>query len=207
MISKILQGVGLLIPLAALASAGEESPGQESLLQSWSLEALCSARLRDDVLAEIKRRDVFSRPELRAIRNGEVRQGISLEALTCVKGPPTIVVDAAEQVHLRPVAAYIHLTDGSAGLLSYVSEESGESTVVYSLESADPAAIARNPSVRLLCDRNIGPPSRCRLVGDDHYIWAGTDAACAGRCGERLCDAVNAFPDVAPLPPVREDAQ
>jgi hypothetical protein len=216
--------IGFLVLLAvipALAHSQAETGSAGAALQGWSVEQLCDSREREDVRDELERRDLFSSRELRAIRDGEVKRGISLGTLICGKGPPASVVEAVARTIDGPVAAYIYPPGEAEGLVAYVVENGAESAVVHVIESDDPQAIVRNPSLVLGCGgsaRSI----KCRMVEvSDYSYWPRAGGGVSGtvrnglpfpggRCGERLCDAnVENPPSQAtlPLPPVRDDAQ
>jgi hypothetical protein len=196
MISRLFPGLVVVIPVFALAQSGERPDAAAAALQGWSLDELCGARTREDVQAELERREAFSRHELRAIREGEVRTGLSLRSLICVRGEPDIIREDVGHSRGDPLAAYIYLAEGSEGSVAYVSLNSPEQTVVHVVEHSDPVALVRDPNFQLLC-RALG---RCIFVDSSGNPNPGlrtenpgfsTDSNPFGtvRCGERLCGA------------------
>jgi hypothetical protein len=182
MISRLFSGLVALIPLFALAQSGESPTAQAADLQSRSLDELCRAREREEALDELERREIFNSRELRAIRDGEVRTGMSLRALICARGQPASIVPevgiafpdartAPRSSGPVPVAAYIYLPDGAdSGTVAYVVESAAESKVVHEVESRDPEATASNPSFRLQCSTTL-----CQFIDtrDDFNVDSG----------------------------------
>lgn len=188
MFSRWFPGLVALIPGLALAQSGESRDAEAVDLQSWSLDELCGAREREDVRDELDRRNLFSRRDLRVIRDGEVRNDISLRTLSCVRGQPDSIVDAAARSPYGPVAAYIYLPGAAQGLIAYVFERSAEPTVVHVLETNDPQEIVRNPDIVLWC---MNPTmTRCGLEDTTATRLPFNGLAYPGdNCGARACDA------------------
>ena len=205
----------LLAVIPAQAYSEVDNGNAGAALRGWSIAQLCESREREDVRDEMKRRDLFSSRELRAIRDGEVKRGISLDALICGRGQPASIVEAvARTPRDGPVAAYIYLPGEAAGLVTYVVENGASSAVVHVVESDDPQAIVRNPDSMLACS-GAARSIKCRFVDAAAYsafrpsVGQGLPFP-GGRCGERLCDAtVENPPSQAslPLPPVPENTQ
>jgi hypothetical protein len=187
-ISKLLPGLAVLIPILALAQSGENSDGQTASLSALSVEELCSARENADSLAELERREIFSARELRAIQDGEVREGMSLETLICARGPPDIIVDGV--VRRSFGTADVYVSDDTAGFDLYVFLGSPESTALYVVDHEDPAAIVRNPDYALSCDQNSGGLTNCRLYGDSDAFSARTSS-----CGPGQLSGATATPE------------
>jgi hypothetical protein len=209
-------GLIALIPAQAFSQAQVDSA--DTALQAWTIDELCDAREREDVRDELKRRDLFSSREMRAIRDGEVRTDISLSALICVKGQPDTIVESVAYTSDGPVAAYVHLPDETQGSVAYVASTVPESTVVLVVEHVDPDVIVRNPRSRVLCGGS-GRSTRCYFSNNSRYPFApNADLIVSddgipfpgGRCGERLCDAdVRNYRDETNMrmPTVPDDAQ
>lgn len=129
-----------LIPALASASAraADNPDAQQAGLETWSIEQLCDARTRRDVLDELGRREVFDRRELRAIRRETLRTGISDRALLCLKSWPEAIRPEAGNVDGVPVDAYIYPSGEQASLVVFVTREGEASTVAGFTETADP---------------------------------------------------------------------
>jgi hypothetical protein len=208
MISRLFPGLVAVIPVFALAQPGAGPDAEAADLRGWSLDELCGAREREDVRGELDRREFFSSRELRAIRTGEVKKGMSLGTLICVRGQPASIAEAVGRIRGRPLAAYTYLPGEAQGLVAYVDENSEESTVVHVLESEDPQAIVGNPNLMVFCS---APPdgTTCRMV--DITVRppsAYADSFPGPRCDTQSCDLdIRDIDDPGPLPPVPDDAR
>jgi len=141
MVSRSLSVLVALIPAVAFANAvaDESSEIQQAELETWSDEQLCRARDVPEALDELERREVFDGRELRAIRRDKVREGISEDALLCMKGSPDTVHSAIMTVEGETVDAFVYSRGTLDSLIVYIRRAGDVSTVAVFTESAEPA--------------------------------------------------------------------
>lgn len=142
--------LGTLAAIAAVAPIADAQSGADEL-QGLSIEQLCAARSSPDAWAEIGRRDIFSGRELRAIEKGQVREGISEQAVLCFKGWPDSIVAEISAVSGDPVDAWTYPAGEDGALVVYFRRTQTESTVLTVLETDDARAMAPVASMRLMC--------------------------------------------------------
>jgi hypothetical protein len=139
---KPILAIGLLLPIAQLAQATSQQAADEPEddVRHWSLQELCEARDDPAALAEIERRDIFSRRELRVIANAQLRPNISVEALLCFAGLPDRVMQVAMPAAQDPVDAYLYVVDVDVEqtLVVHVRHRKDESKVVRWFTTAEP---------------------------------------------------------------------
>jgi len=167
--------LSLLALTPALAFGDEETDGADTALQSWSVDQLCSSREDPAARDELERRETFSSRELNAIEKGEVRTGMSKEALLCSMGPPRLIFAAESEYEAFPsiVDAYVYDAGTEKPLAAFVEHFEGRGTVVLVLENDDPQVLAR--SVVSTTFRCFPPPRNGRICNVE------TAAQAAGR--------------------------
>lgn len=124
--------VALLIG-AAQASA-QTGSGAEAEIENLAVTQLCEMQGDPDAVAELERRDLFSKRELRAIRREKARSRISLEALECAIGMPertalNRAVPGSEQSE-----TYFYALPDAPDLMVSVSIEDGQLIVMDVVE-------------------------------------------------------------------------
>jgi hypothetical protein len=106
-----------------------------------------------EAVAELKRRESFSKRELRAIRKEKARSGISVEALECAIGMPDRNVMYLPLPGTEQIEIYRYSLPGSFDLTVRVSDEGGQSIVTDVINSRpvfsqrnDPGSFPSSPA-------------------------------------------------------------
>jgi len=135
MFRTIVFAASCLMPFVASAQSVAERAGA---YQSWTVEQLCEARDDREAWAELKRRDLFDRRELRAISAGKVRQDIGIDALACLLGEPDsvdrLMTSGGEQLD-----AYTYAVDENEALVVHVYSDEQKAKVLRSMPASDAA--------------------------------------------------------------------
>lgn len=139
MVSRSLSVLVALAPAIASANAGaaEDSGIQQAALETWTLEQLCDARDNPEALDELERREIFGVRELRAIRRDEVREGISVDTLRCLKGEPRTILPAFMTFEGNAVDAFVYPPGTGGSLIVFIRRRDDVSTVAAFSESAE----------------------------------------------------------------------
>jgi hypothetical protein len=106
--------------------------------RNWTVEQLCDSRADRAAWAELKRRDVFDRHELRAINKAEVQEDIGLAALKCILGEPLSIVRLAMSVDGQ-LDAYTFSAEENEALVVHVYSDGETATVRRSMAMSDAA--------------------------------------------------------------------
>ena len=124
--------VAFLVPLCALSQVQKVSNADPG---SMLIGELCEQRSEPEALAELERRDVFSRRELRSIRQDRIRPGITEEALFCFMGRPRNILPLAYASSREVIEAYTYPAGDERFLIVQIRHGEDESTVQRFYES------------------------------------------------------------------------
>jgi len=194
MVSRTLSVLATLIPAVAFANAvaDENSEIPQAELETWSDEQLCRARDIREAMDELERRDIFDGHELRAIRRDEVWEGISEDALRCMKGSPEMVHAAITTVEGDTVDAFVYPQGTLDSLIVYIRRAVDVSTV---------AAFTTSAELHMLQERSAAPPTSLACCSVRIYSGAsgyatGNDRRGISRNGQRIYHVSDPSPSI-----------
>jgi hypothetical protein len=114
--------------------------------------------------AELERRAVFDRREMRLIRRERIRRGIREQALFCFMGQPEDAVALTSPQWEYPMTAYVYADDDQSRRVVYVAHAPEASIVIGSFESTRDLNHAEIASVTLSCSLRVNADwTTCRL--------------------------------------------
>jgi len=163
MISRLVPGLLILIPVCALAQSGERADSEAAALQSWSVDELCGARENSEAWDELERREVFKSRELRSIRQEKISEGMSEAALLCIKGYPESVIPVDGWSSSVTFDVYIYPAAAGEALAVFVGHDK-EGTSVVHVAAGDPELVSQAVASTALSCGSSDSARHCYVV-------------------------------------------
>jgi hypothetical protein len=124
----------LMVAAATLTNAeplaAQDGSSSDTDAATLTIPQLCAMRSDPEAMAELERRDRFSRRELRAIEKDEIRKGIRPEALVCFMGRPDRVEREVAKSSGGVIDMYSYFRRGSETLFVYIGRRDDEEAVL-----------------------------------------------------------------------------
>jgi hypothetical protein len=120
----------IAILICATRISAQTAVGAETRIESLTTGQLCDMRGSEEALAELERRELFSKRELRAIKKQIARRGISVEALVCAMGLPDRITHGSPRAPER-LDRYYYLREDELDLEVIVRHEEDRSILLF----------------------------------------------------------------------------